>query len=261
MSAQLISVEESSVINGELIKTVNARELHAFLEVGKDFSNWIKDRIDKYSFSNGADYTVVAKTGEAQPRGLAANRKEYFLTLDMAKELSMVERNEKGKQARQYFIACEKEVNNQKPQLPTDYVSALEHLLASTKREQEYQRQLAEAAPKVDFADRVSNSEGSMTRRNAAKCLNHPPLAFNQWLRDNRFSNHDGMPAQSEINRGHQRVVVGENNGRAHSTPYITAKGLLYYATKLYSSEIPDEVLANIEEFKSEVMQKDLFKK
>lgn len=251
MGMQIIPVQETDIINGEVIKTVNARDLHGFLEVGKDFSNWIKQRIDKYGFVQGVDYTVLAKTGEAQPCGLAANRKDYFITLDMAKELSMVERNEKGKQARQYFIQCEKKVKSAQPSLPTNYVSALEQLLESTKREMEANRQLTIAAPKVAFADRVSNSEGSMSRRNAAKCLNHPPLAFNKWLKDNRFSNRDGMPAQTDITRGHQRVVVGEHGGRTHSSPYITAKGLLYYATKLYIGEIPDEVLESIEEFKA----------
>ena len=100
---------ESSVVGGNLIKTVNARELHDWLEVGKDFSNWIKGRIDQYGFVEDQDY-VLAKTGEQLPSGLK-HRIDYHISIDMAKELSMVERNEKGKQARQYFIECERKVN------------------------------------------------------------------------------------------------------------------------------------------------------
>lgn len=89
--------------NDEGIKTVNARSLHLFLEVGRDFSTWIKSRIDQYDFESGLDY-CIRKT-IPQNGGAAI---EYYISLDMAKELSMVERNEKGKQARTYFIECER---------------------------------------------------------------------------------------------------------------------------------------------------------
>lgn len=92
-------------IDGRQVKTVNARELHAFLKVGRDFSNWIKDRIAEYNFIEGVDYVVFAKFGE-NPNG-GRPSKEYFIVLDMAKELSMVERNDEGRRARRYFIDCE----------------------------------------------------------------------------------------------------------------------------------------------------------
>lgn len=252
VGSEIIAVHESDAINGSLIKTVNARDLHEFLGIGKRFATWIADRIDQYGFTQGVDYTIIPDSGKNQNgRPLM----EYSVTLDMAKELSMVERNEKGKLARRYFIQCEKQVNAPQFQIPQTLGEAL---LLAGKLATEVEKknaQISAAAPKVAFADRVSNSEGTMSRRNAAKCLNHPPLAFNQWLKDSRFSNRDGMPAQTEITRGHQRVIVSENNGRACSTPHITAKGLLYYATKLYSSEIPDEVLGNIEEFKAGIRE------
>ena len=84
-------------INGNAVNTVNARELHAFLEVGKDFSTWLKDRIEQYNFIENQDFIIFPETGEKSGRGRPA--KEYYLSLDMAKELAMVERNEKGKHA------------------------------------------------------------------------------------------------------------------------------------------------------------------
>ena len=62
---ELIKIEKSSV-GGDLIETVNARELHSFLEVGKDFSNWIKNRIEQYGFVEDVDY-LVARNGEQVP--------------------------------------------------------------------------------------------------------------------------------------------------------------------------------------------------
>src|SRR5260364_390745 len=88
------------------IQTANAREFHAFLEVGKDFSNWIKDSIAQYGFVDNQGFAVFAEIGENHQGGCPS--KEYALTLDMTKELAMVERNAKGKQARQYFIECER---------------------------------------------------------------------------------------------------------------------------------------------------------
>jgi phage anti-repressor protein len=97
---ELIKITEK---NGQ--KLVDARELHEFLQSKKDFSDWLKARIEKYSFLDGEDFTTFeGKSTGGRPS------KEYTLTLDMAKELAMVEANEKGQQARRYFIACEKKL-------------------------------------------------------------------------------------------------------------------------------------------------------
>ena len=101
-----------SHIGGETIQTVNARELHGFLEIGKQFSHWIKDRIEQGGFTDGMDYITndfLPNLAKNESNEISRGRPttEYFLTLDMAKHLAMMERNEKGKQARQYFIECE----------------------------------------------------------------------------------------------------------------------------------------------------------
>ncbi|HFF1583504.1 TPA: antA/AntB antirepressor family protein, partial [Acinetobacter baumannii] len=92
-------------IGGDKQFAVDARSLHSFLEVGRDFANWIKQRISKYKFQENVDFVLtVAKTG------VRSNvvQKDYSLSLDMAKELCMVENNDKGREARRYFIRCEK---------------------------------------------------------------------------------------------------------------------------------------------------------
>ena len=101
---ELIKVAERHIGDGT-IQTVNARDLHAFLGVGKVFAAWIQDRIQQYGFVENQDFVMtVSKTGIRQN----VIQKDYYLSLDMAKELAMVERNDKGKQARQYFIECER---------------------------------------------------------------------------------------------------------------------------------------------------------
>ena len=99
----------SRAIGSQHTQTVNARDLHAFLEVGKDFSTWIKGRIQQYGFVENQDFVCFPILGSKNLDGRGGhNRKDYHLTLDMAKELAMVERTPKGRQARRYFIECEK---------------------------------------------------------------------------------------------------------------------------------------------------------
>ncbi|EQB8913786.1 antA/AntB antirepressor family protein, partial [Escherichia coli] len=109
MNSQLIPVFNGTIDN-ETTLFCNARDLHAFLEVGKDFSTWIRIRISEYEFTENQDFILLPKTGEQRKGRGGHNRKDYHLTLDTAKELAMVERNEKGRQIRRYFIECEKKL-------------------------------------------------------------------------------------------------------------------------------------------------------
>lgn len=86
-------------------RLVNARELHNIMKVGRDFTNWIKDRIKKYYFIENEDYILtLTKIGERQN----VIKHEYYLTIDMAKEIAMIENNEVGRKIRRYFIEVEK---------------------------------------------------------------------------------------------------------------------------------------------------------
>ncbi|EIG2354381.1 antA/AntB antirepressor family protein [Escherichia coli] len=109
MNSQLIPVFNGTIAN-ETTLLVNARDLHEFLEVRRDFSTWIKNRITEYGFAVDVDYILVHQNGGIKGRGGDRRSKEYHLTLDTAKELAMVERNEKGRQIRRYFIECEKKL-------------------------------------------------------------------------------------------------------------------------------------------------------
>jgi phage anti-repressor protein len=88
---------------------VNARELYEQLKVKSKFADWIKNRITKYDFVENKDYNLISKNLETRTGGTIV--KEYNITLDMAKEISMIENNEIGKSARKYFILMEKAIN------------------------------------------------------------------------------------------------------------------------------------------------------
>lgn len=91
---------------------VDARFLHAYLQSARHFTDWMNDRLQKYGFEEGADFECISQNCETQrangQRGITV-KKDYRLTLDMAKELSMVENNDRGREARRYFIAMERQ--------------------------------------------------------------------------------------------------------------------------------------------------------
>ncbi len=93
-------------LNGETVQTVDARDLHGFLEVGKDYTNWIKSQIRRAQLIENKDFALFAQKG-VNPTGGRPTR-EYFLTFDAAKHISMMSGSKKGREAREYFIACEK---------------------------------------------------------------------------------------------------------------------------------------------------------
>lgn len=90
-------------INHETVNAVNARDLWKFLKSKRQFGNWIRDRIREYGFEEGKDFLINLLKSHGRPL------KDYIISLDMAKELAMVENNEQGRKIRQYFIEVEKQ--------------------------------------------------------------------------------------------------------------------------------------------------------
>ncbi|WP_392552720.1 antA/AntB antirepressor family protein [Orbus wheelerorum] len=123
----VVPVTEST-INGKLQQTVSAKQLHACLNVGNDFSTWIKERINKYGFIKDDDYLVFDSSKNRNQstknkqsdkwetaRGGDRRSIDYHLTLNMAKELAMIENNEHGRAIRKYFIRCEEHLKEIAP--------------------------------------------------------------------------------------------------------------------------------------------------
>lgn len=99
---ELVAIKKT-VIGTEEVNSVNARELHIFLENKDHFATWIKDMISQYAFVENQDFVSISELSEK-----GRPKQEYHISIDMAKEISMVENNEKGEEIRKYFIQCEK---------------------------------------------------------------------------------------------------------------------------------------------------------
>lgn len=215
--------------DGSEQQTVNARELHEFLENGDKFATWIVDRINQFGFLENQDFVTFSENSEK-----GRPRKEYALSLDMAKELCMVERNEKGKQARQYFIECERMVKQKltaQPALPS-YSEALRQLADQIDHNKELQEKIEQDKPKVEYCDQIVADNGSMTITKAAKVIGYPPRKFKDYIRQIGwlYANAD-TPMQHVITSGYMVLRYAhwtDNDGNYVEKPYahITAKGM-----------------------------------
>ena len=181
-------------VNEEQEQVDSGRELHEFLEVGTQYTKWFERKVEKYGFIENSDFATISQN-RLTAQGNETTYKEHILKLSMAKELAMLENNEKGKQARLYFIRCEEEYKKQKQNmLPQTYIQALERLLESEKEKErlkleniQQKQQLIEYEPKVTYYDLVLKSPNLITITLIAKDYGKS----GQWL--NKFLNEQGI--------------------------------------------------------------------
>ena len=217
---------------------VSGRELHKFLGVKTRYSIWF-DRMSEYGFTEDIDYTaVVQKRTTAQ-----GNQTEYIdhaMKLDMAKEVSMIQRNEKGKQARQYFLEVEKAWNN-----PDMIIKRAMDLQA--RKIALLETKVDELKPKALFAEAVESSKGSILVRDLAKILKQNNVEIGEkrlfaWLRDNgylikKLGSDYNSPTQRSMNLGvmeftENTVVRNSGDVILRKTPKVTGKGQTYFVGK-----------------------------
>ena len=178
---------------------VSARDLHDFLEVKTAYKDWFP-RMCEYGFTEGEDFcSFLSESTGGRPA------QDAVLTIDMAKEICMIQRNEKGKQARQYFLQIEKDWNS------PEKVMARALQIAETKLKT-LETKVAADAPKVLFADAVSASHASILVGELAKLLRQNGKEIGQnrlfrWLRENgylikRTGSDFNMPTQRSMELG-----------------------------------------------------------
>lgn len=217
--------------------TLSARELHEYLEIETPFKKWF-DRMCEYGFTEEIDFAEVMDKIVQNPKG-GRPATDYQITLDMAKEIAMIQRSEKGKQVRQYFIQIEKDWNS------PDKVMA-RALSIANRRIETLQIENKELKPKALFADAVATSQNSCLVGELAKIIKANGYDIGQkrlfeWLRVNGYLMSKGeaynQPTQKSMDLGLMEIkkrVIDNPDGskRTTTTTKITGKGQIYFVNK-----------------------------
>ena len=235
---ELIKIE---VKDGQQL--VSGRELYKFLEVGTRYNDWINRIIDKYNFIENKDFiTITQKRVTAQGNEIEFD--DHLMTLNMAKEISMVANTEKGKLARQYFIKCEEAWNS--PEMILARANQIQsHMIEDySKKIELLENKVKEDKPKVIFADAVATSQSSILIGDLAKLIKQNGVDTGQkrlfeWMRENEFlikqkGESYNMPTQKSMNLGlfeiKERTVLNPDGSiRISKTPKVTGKGQQYF--------------------------------
>lgn len=240
--------------------TVMGRELHNALEVGTQYSIWF-NRMCAYGFMENIDYKAVNQK-RLTAQGNETIQTDHQLTLDMAKELCMIQRTEKGKVFRQYFIEVEKAWNSpemvmtralQIAQRQLDSVKAINLQLETTVKVQE--QQIAELKPKASYYDIVLNCKDLVSISVIAKDFGKTAIWLNQYLHDKGIQYKQGgkngiwLLYQKYAEQGYTGTKTNPYNGadglqhtRVHT--YWTQKGRLF----IYDMLKADGILPKIEQ-------------
>lgn len=214
--------------------TVSARELHEFLEVKTAFKDWFP-RMCEYGFAEGNDFrSFLSESTGGRPA------QDAEITIDMAKELCMLQRNEKGKQARRYFLQLEHDWNSPEKVMARALKIANQKIISLSER-------VEQDKPKVLFADAVAASKAPMLIGELAKILRQNGVDTGEkrlfaWLRDNgylikRKGTDYNAPTQRSMELGLFEVketAVTHSDGHVtiSRTTKVTGRGQQYFINK-----------------------------
>ncbi|MFS9019791.1 phage antirepressor KilAC domain-containing protein [Streptococcus rubneri] len=223
---------------------VSGRQLHEALGVNSNYTTWF-DRMTEYGFVENQDYVLLSNFGNQTGRG-GHNKVDHAIKLDMAKEIAMIQRTDRGKEVRQYFIQIEKDFNS-----PEKIMARA--LLLADKKIQKLETQIETDKPKVLFADAVSASHSSILVGELAKLIsqNGYKIGANRlfaWLRENgylikRKGSDWNMPTQRSMEMGlfeikETNIQHPDGHVTITKTSKVTGKGQQYFINKFLSDYV-----------------------
>lgn len=230
-------------VNDNHEPVVSGRDLHKVLEIKTQYTKWL-ERMSEYGFVENEDFMAISQK-RLTAQGNQTEYTDHILKLDMAKEIAMLQRNEKSKQVRKYFIQIEKDFNS-----PEKIMARA--LLMADKKVHKLEAQIEADRPKVLFADAVSASHTSILVGELAKLLKQNGVNIGAtrlfaWLRKHGYlikrNGRDwNMPTQKSVELGLIRVKetsITHSDGHitVSKTPLVTGKGQQYFINKFLNQE------------------------
>lgn len=221
---------------------VSGRQLHEALEVKTEYKKWFS-RMTEYGFNENEDFLKV--TQKCLTSSTGQNTTDHIIKLDMAKEIAMIQRTERGKQVRQYFIQVEKDFNS-----PEKIMARA--LLMADQKVHKLEAQIEADRPKVLFADAVSASKSSCLIGELAKILKQNGIDIGQnklfqWLRAHgylisRRGESWNQPTQKSMKLGLfelKKTNINHPDGHTtvNTTTKVTGKGQQYFINKFLNQE------------------------
>ncbi len=211
--------------------TVMGRDLHNFLGVTERYSSWF-ERMQQYGFAETIDYLGCKVFNTLAKQEL----QDHQLTIEMAKEISMLQRNEKGKQARQYFIQLEKEWNSPEKVMARALKIADEKIQCLETENLQQKQMLAEFSPKASYYDVVLQTPDVVSATQIAKDYGKSAIWLNNILHENKVQFKQGgvwLLYQKYADKGYTKSkteVYNGSDGKQHSKihTYWTQKGRLF---------------------------------
>lgn len=229
------------IVNENQEQTVSGRELHTFLEVETRYNDWFA-RMLKYGFVEGADYILRNEYVHSGKREREYNQLDHIMKLDMAKELCMLARSDKGKKARQYFLQVEREWNSPEKvmaralQIANKQLAETKIQLNEAKATCEYQaQQIAEFKPIKEYVDTILASQDLLTASQIAADYGLSARALNKILfEEHLIHNVNGqwILYSKQMNKGYTKsetIVIDKDNGSQKTVMHTkwTQKGRL----------------------------------
>lgn len=223
---------------------VGGRELHEALEVRTPYTQWF-ERMCEYGFVENQDYCTVSQKCEIANGGYQT-KYNHAIKLDMAKEIAMIQRNEKGKEIRKYFIQVEKDFNSPEKIMARALKIAESKIQDLSIKKEKLENQIKEQKSKVLFADAVATAHTSILIGDLAKLIKQNGYEIGQnrlfqWLRDNDYlikrGERKNMPTQTSLEMGlfevKERTILNpDGSNRLTRTTKVTGKGQQYFINK-----------------------------
>ena len=226
---ELIKVQER---DGEQL--VSGRELHQFLESSERFSKWW-ERMVGYGFEENKDYTLYQKVHPQNKQEII----DYLMKISMAKEISMLQRNEKGKEARSYFIKCEEAWNSDEIVMARAILIQNKKILGYKEKIDILEKKIENDAPRVSFAETIEKASDCLLVREFSKLIATEGIHLGEkklyrWFREKGFIlKNSTEPTQTAVQKGlfkvAERVVKAVTGDIISTTTRITGKGQVYF--------------------------------